>query len=304
MGPAPATPPPMTATLISTRVAVAAMPAARAWAARSKDAGRVRHGRGRRIRPGRGPPARGEGAARDVGAAGDPLDAAARPARAGIAVEVDADVPDVARVAGRAGQQRSAEYQPAAHTGRHDHAQCVVVAAGRALPVFGRRHGDPVAGQDHGQAAGRPRHPRDEREVAPAGHVDGTDRPVRGVHRTRAADADGDHRGPLGGRAQFAEHLLDRAHDGLPVMARGRRPQRPPQQSALAVYERPGDLRSADVQCSHEWTGRAVGVHRSGVSFRRPAPLCRGGSARAVPEVVSPVTDNVVHLWPQGILRP
>src|SRR5690606_38882574 len=84
------------------------------------------------------PPAVVQGSAGDVGAAGDPLHAAAGAARARIAVEVDADVADVTGVARGARVNTAADHQAAADAGRDDHAQRVVVAAGGSLPVFGR----------------------------------------------------------------------------------------------------------------------------------------------------------------------
>ena len=178
-------------------------------------------------------------------------------ARARVAVEVDADVADVARVAGGAGVQPAAQDQAAADAGGDDHAQRVVVAAGGALPVLGRRDRHTVADQLDGQAAGRGPDPLDQRIVAPAGHVHRAHRARGGVHRAALPIPRAVARPHSGEAVSSPEHLLDGPHHGVAVLPRGRRALCADQDPAVAVHQRSGDLGAADVERGHE-----VGVHQ------------------------------------------
>ncbi|MDQ0292264.1 hypothetical protein J2S52_000303 [Streptomyces sp. DSM 41037] len=182
-------------------------------------------------------------------AAGDAFDAAPAAARAQLAVEVDADVADVAGVPAGPGVQAATEDQPAADTRGDDHAEGVVVAARRALPVFGGRDGDAVADQPDRP---RPHHlpdPLDEREVTPAGDVHRTDRAGGGVDRSGAADAERAHPLPLGPGGEFPERGVDGAHHPFTVLAGRGRPSRPQDDTPLPVDQGGGDLGPADVEC-------------------------------------------------------
>ena len=178
----------------------------------------------------------------------DALHAAAAPARAGVAVQVDGDVADVARVPARPGVQLTAEHQAAADARRDHHAQRARTSPCRALPVFGRRHRDAVADERHRQPARALPYARDQRMVAPAGDVDGRDRPRLGVDRAGAADAHRPHRRPQRRRGQFREDLLDGGHDLVPGPAGRCGALRAYEQCAAAVHQRARDLGTADVE--------------------------------------------------------
>ena len=139
---------------ISTRVAVAAIPAASAWAARSKDARAT------------GSPARAAAAtaAAEASPSGPGCQPSSRARRAMFGpLAIRSTQPRAPH--GQGSPSRStlmwpmcrrcrwgpgaaaAEDQAAADARGDHHAQGVVVTAGRTLPVLGRRHGDSVADQ-------------------------------------------------------------------------------------------------------------------------------------------------------------
>ena len=167
--------------------------------------------------------------------------------------------------------------RPPPDAGGDDHAQRVVVTAGRALPVLGRGHRHAVADQGDGQPAGGRAHPLDQRIAAPAGDVDRADRTGLRVHGTRAADAHGRRPAPQVGEAELVRGPRSTArHHRVAVLARGRGPLRAQEDPAAAVHQGAGDLGAADVEGGDE-----VRVHRVEVSWcMRQAAAASAGTVR------------------------
>ena len=116
------------------------------------------------------------------------LETAPAAARAATTVGDDDDVADVARVAEPAVEQPAVEHDAAAHPGRHDHGDVVVVAGRRADPPFAERQRLRIVVHERRQPR-QGRQPRPQGKGPPPRDVQRRHLLAAGAHRPAAPGA-------------------------------------------------------------------------------------------------------------------
>ncbi len=184
------------------------------------------------------------GDARDRRPRGLRLQTAAPAAHTPSPLGFDDDVTDVAGVAEGAVQETTAGHDAAAHSGRHDHADVVVDAPGRARPAFAERECLGVVVEEHRQPAPLGQ-ARPQREPAPGRDVERRDVLTVARHRAAASHTDG-ARAPCR-LVELVDEGGEHAEDLLGVGGRRCRRIASDEQRAVVAHDSRRELRSSDV---------------------------------------------------------